>query len=98
VRSISHHILVNDGWPVKVPSSLLREGQYKDNQKWKKNRVEKGRRVQCIKRGEQTKKCVETERREESRMRRPAESQELFEKLKQERVLNLFFHKHAGLR
>lgn len=26
MRSISHHISVNDGWRVKVPSSLLREG------------------------------------------------------------------------
>lgn len=26
VRSISHHISVNDGWHVKVPSSMLREG------------------------------------------------------------------------
>lgn len=26
MRSISHHIPVDDGWHVKVPSSLLREG------------------------------------------------------------------------
>lgn len=26
MRSISHGIPVNDGWHVKVPSSLLREG------------------------------------------------------------------------